>query len=365
MRDLPILIVILMASLALPACHRSQAQPQKEEPPKIVVTSPVVKDEVLTEEYVCQIHSGRHIEVRSRVEGYLQDIMVKEGQHVEKGQPMFQIKPVLYEAALKHAQGVAQLAKIQVETTKDLVKKDLVSLVQLKKKQAELTKAQAEVKRAAAELDFATINAPYSGIMDQLHVRKGSMIEVGDLMTTLSDNSEMWVYYYVPESRYLEYMAHKDDENYISSIELRLANDKMFPYPGKLATVEADFDNRRGTVAFRADFPNPNGRLRHHQTGTILIRHPLPDALVIPQRTTFEVLNHRYVYVVGEDGVVEQRLIEYEYELEDVFVLEEGYLEPDDKIVFQGLRHVHDGEKTTYEFKDPKEILSNLKYYAE
>lgn len=365
MRDMSALIVLLTATIALPACHRSQAQPQKEEKPKIVVTTPVVKDVTLSDKYVCQIHSGRHIEVRSRVEGYLKDIKVKEGQYVEEGQVMFQINPVLYQAAYNNAKAEAKLTEIKYKATENLNKQNLVSEVQLNKKMAEWNRAKAEVMRAEAELDFATINAPYSGIMDTLHVRKGSMIEVGDLMTTLSDNSEMWVYYYVPESKYYEYMAHKDDKNYISSIELKLASDEWFPYPGKLMTVEADFDNTRGTVPFRADFPNPNKVLRHHQTGTIFIRHPLKDALVIPQRTTFEVLNHRYVYVVGKDGMVEQRLIEIAHEKEDIFVVKKGFLKPDDKIVFQGLRHVRDGKKTAYEFKDPKEILSHQKFYAE
>ena len=124
---------------------------------------------------------------------------------------------------------------------------------------------------------------------------------------------------------------------------------------GKIGAIEAKFNNETGNIAFRADFPNPDGLLRHGQTGTVLINRVLKDAIVIPQRATFEILDKRYVYVVGKDDVVHQREIVIQHELDDIFVIEKG-LDVNDKIVLEGIRQVRDGEKVEYEFRHPEEV---------
>ena len=144
----------------------------------------------------------------------------------------------------------------------------------------------------------------------------------------------------------------------------------MFPHAGKIdpahqiGAIEANFNNENGNIAFRADFPNPDRLLRHGQTGTVLIDRPLKDAIVIPQRATFEILDKRYVFVVDKDDVAHQREIEIAYELDDIFVIEKG-LDVNDKFVLEGVRQVRDGEKVEFEFRKPEEALKNLKYRAE
>jgi membrane fusion protein (multidrug efflux system) len=150
-----------------------------------------------------------------------------------------------------------------------------------------------------------------------------------------------------------------------SRIELILANGHKFEHDaGNTVTVEAKFNNETGNIAFRADFPNPERLLRHGQTGTILIHHLHRDAIVIPQRATFEILDKRYVYVVGEDHVVHQRPIVIDHELEDTFVIKSG-IGPKDKVVLEGVRQVHENEKIEYEYRKPDEALSNQKFHAE
>ena len=127
-------------------------------------------------------------------------------------------------------------------------------------------------------------------------------------------------------------------------IELVLANGSKFPQTGKLGAIEGQFDNDTGNIPFRADFPNPKGLLRHGQTGTVLIREPLKNAIVIPQRATFEDLDKRYVYVVGKDDVVHRREIVVRNETDDLFVIKKG-LDVNDRIVVEGVRQVRDGEK--------------------
>ena len=192
------------------------------------------------------------------------------------------------------------------------------------------------------------------------------LYQEGEILTTLSDNSVMWVYFNVPEKYYLEYMATRKQHEKEDIIELVLANGNMFPQTGKIGAIEADFNNENGNIKFRADYPNPDRLLRHGQTGTIKIHRPMKNALVIPQRATFDLLDKRYVWVVGEDHVAHQTLITTAHELEDIFVVSSG-LKPSDKIVLEGVREVEEGGKVEYEFRKPEEALDrkNQKFHAE
>jgi membrane fusion protein (multidrug efflux system) len=329
---------------------------------KIILTSPVRKDVISTQPYVCQIHSCQHIEVRALSGGYLEKIGVKEGQHVKKGELMFQIRPIVFQAKLEAAQADVDRLQIELDNAQALLKKNYLASAQVALKNAELAKAKAELALAKAELGFTDVVAPFDGIVDRQRNQLGSLIEEGDLLTTYSDNSVMWVYFNVPEKNYLAYKEAKQED---LQIELKLANHKIFPQEGKIATIEADFNNTTGNIAFRADFPNPDNLLRNGQTGTILIHRKIPDALVIPQRSKFDILARPYVFVVGEDNVVHQRDITTQLAQDDIFVVGSG-LEEGDKIILEGIRQVRDGDKIEeYEFRDPQEVLKNLKYPAQ
>jgi membrane fusion protein, multidrug efflux system len=150
-------------------------------------------------------------------------------------------------------------------------------------------------------------------------------------------------------------------------IELVLANGEKFEHAGdisQISAVEADFNIQTGNIPFRVDFPNPDRLLRHGQTGTILIHRVLNDAVVIPQRATFEVLNKQYVFVVDEDDVAHQREIVVQNVLEDLYVIKDG-VGADDKIVLEGIRQVRDGSKVEYEDRLAEQVAANLKYHAE
>lgn len=329
-----------------------------------MVTSPQAKDVIVTQQYVCQIHSQRHINIRALENGYLEEIPVKEGQAVKKGDVMFKVVPTLYQAKLDAELAEAQLAQLEFNNTKKLFEDKVVSIQEVALQQARLDKAKAKAKLAAAELNFATIRAPFDGIVDRLQEQHGSLIKEGDILTTLSDNSLMWVYFNVPEARYLDYMTGVDQNKESRQIELVLANGSKFQQTGKIGAIEAKFNNETGTIPFRADIPNPRRLLRHGQTGNVLIRRTLNNAIVIPQRATFEILDKRYVYLVDTDDVVHQREIVIQHEMDDIFVIKEG-LGVNDRIVLEGVRQVRDGEKVEYEFRKPEEALANQKNHAE
>jgi membrane fusion protein (multidrug efflux system) len=330
---------------------------------KLLVTSPLKKDTFLTKDYVCQIRSIQHIELRALEKGYLQNIYVDEGRFVKKGQLMFKIMPLLYNAELQKAQAEANFAEIEYQNTKRLADSNVVSYNELALAKAKLDKAKAEVALAQVHLNFTEIRAPFDGIMDRFQVRLGSLVSDGDLLTTLSDNSKMWVYFNVPEAEYLDYKT-KEVKGDTTKVNLIMANNKLFPHKGIVETIEADFNNETGNIAFRATFPNPEGILRHGETGNIQMVVPLEDALLIPQKATFEILEKKYVFVVDQNDVVKQREITIEAEIPDLYIVKDG-LTADEKILLEGIRKVKHNDKITYTYEDPRTVLPKLKVYTE
>jgi len=356
-----LMVIGLCAMLFNTSCESKKEE--KEEETQFLVTSPLEKDTLITKEYVSQIRAISHIELRALEKGYLQNIYVDEGQFVKKGQLMFKIMPMLYEAETQKAQAEANFAEIEFKNTKSLADSNVVSKNELALAKAKLDKAKAELGLAQTHLGFTEIRAPFDGIMDHFQVRLGSLLDEGDLLTTLSDNSEMWVYFNVPEAEYLDYKANEKKDQMLK-VYLQMANQQMFEYPGVVKTIEADFNNETGNIAFRATFPNPKKLLRHGETGNVQVKVPFKNALIIPQKATFEVLDKKYVYVVDKENVIRSREITIAAELPHIFAVSSG-LKKDDKILLEGLRQVHENEKVHTKFVQPDSVISNLSLYAE
>lgn len=328
------------------------------------VTSPVKKDTLVARNYVAQIHAIKHIELRALEKGYLQKIFVDEGQTVKQGQHMFKIMPNVYESDLERYKAEAEIAFIEYKNTKTLADKNVVSQNELALAKAKLDKANAEVKLAQTHLNFTDINAPFTGIMDHLHVREGSLLDEGELLTTLSDNSKMWVYFNVPEAEYLNYALNNGTNNPLW-VDLELANGQFFNQKGKVETIEGEFNNETGNIAFRATFDNPQRILRHGETGNIVVKTPYKNAILIPQKATFEVLDKKYVFVIDKDNKVQQREIKVaEQEIPYLFIVTKG-LNEKDRILLDGLRKVKNGEKIAIDYKKPETVLRSLELYAE
>jgi membrane fusion protein, multidrug efflux system len=304
-------------------CARDHDQDHQPEPLTLPVTTAFRTDTTVEREFVCQIHAIQHIELRALERGYLQKILVDEGQTIRKGQLMFQLLPTVYEAEFEKAQAEVRLAEIEYRNTQSLADGGVVSASELAMVHARLQRAQAEASLAKAHVSFTRIQAPFTGIMDRLHVRNGSLLEEGDMLATLSDNSQMWVYFNVPEAQYLNVMQRKASGTDIP-VRLKLANNAVFDHQGTVTTIEADFNNETGNIAFRATFPNPKGLLRHGETGSILLQDSLRNVLLIPQKATFEVLDKKYVYVVDAKGVVRSQAITIAAELPHLYAVAGG-----------------------------------------
>jgi membrane fusion protein (multidrug efflux system) len=347
-----------LAMLSAFGCQHAEAHQEHVEKAKFLVTSPLHKDTEITREYVSQIRAIQHIELRAQERGYLTGITVDEGQLVKAGHKMFQIMPLLYQAELQKAEAEAEFAGIEYQNTKVLADGNVVSPNELALSKAKMAKAQAELALAKVHRELTEIKAPFSGIMGRFQVRLGSLVNEGDLLTTLADNATIWVYFNVTEAEYLDYKLRTQKDSPIS-VKLRMANGEIFEHTGKVETIEADFNNETGNIAFRAAFANPNGLLRHGETGKVLMTVPVRNALLIPQQATFEILDKRYVFVVDEHNTVRSREISVAHEIPHLYVVDHG-LTDKDKILIDGLRKVRDGNEIAVDYKAPAEIIARL-----
>jgi membrane fusion protein (multidrug efflux system) len=331
--------------------------------PELEVTNPLRKNLSITKEYVGQIHAIRRIEVRAMERGYIENVFVDEGQKISKGQPMFKLVQNHFLAELDKAVAEANALEIEYENTKALAEQNIVSQNELFLAKANLDKANADVTMAETHLAWTEINAPFDGFVDRLEVRNGSLVEENEPLTTLSDISKMWVYFNLPEAEYLDYVSGKTKQTAVK-VQLKMANGEVYAKDGVIETVVADFDNKTGNIEFRATFPNPNNILRHGQTGNVLMSTPYLDAIVIPQKATFEILDKTYVYVVDSRGKLEQRLINIATELPHVYIVKDG-LRENDRVLLEGLRKVHKGQEIKVAFRPPEQVIAGLNLYAE
>lgn len=314
---------------------------------KVVTTNPQIKDVVLTEQYVARIQAIKSIKVRSLLQGQLQTISVAAGQDVKQGDVMFNLDPEPYRAKLDLAITEAMTAQQALDDAKKLTDDKAVSANELALLEEKLTKAQANVQLATAELTFTALQAPFEGTILSVDQKAGNQVQEGEVLGHLTDQSQMWVYFNVPETRYLEHAKELDKLNQLP-VELILVNGQKFAHVGRIGAIEGQFNDKTGNIPFRADFPNPDRLLRHGMSGTVVVNRMLKGALVIPQRATFEILAKRYVYVVDKDDVARQREIVVQSEVDEFFVVKGG-VGVDDRIIVEGIRQVHDGEQVEYE----------------
>ncbi len=354
------MLLLLGLCMALFVTSCKSKEEKKEVETKLLATSPALMDTSITKEYVCQIQSSRHIEIRAQEKGYLENIYVDEGHFVKAGQLLFRIMPKLYEAEKQKAEAEVTLAGIEYQNTKTLADKNVVSPNELSMAKARLDMAKAELALKQVHLQFTEIRAPFDGIIDRFLVKQGSLIDEGELMTSLSDNSRMWVYFNVPETEYLNYKKNETSSG-MKNVQLQMANNQLFDHPGVIETIEADFNNETGNISFRAAFPNPKGLLRHGETGNILVTVPVKQGIIIPQAATFEVLDKKFAYVVDPNGVVKSQQITVGVELPHLYTVVDG-LSANDKILIDGLRKVKNNDKVKINFQPFTKVLDELSH---
>lgn len=352
---------VLGAVLLLFSCNEKKEE--KQEDSVYPVTSPVKMDTIINKDFVAQIQSVKNIEIRAQEKGFLEKIYVDEGQYVKAGQTLFRIMPQLYQAELLKAKAEVEQASIELRNASTLANNDIVSKNERLMAKAKLDAANAEMKLAQIHLSFTDIKAPFSGVIDRIPLKLGSLVDEGDLLTTLSDNTDIYSYFNVSEPEYLNYQKNVADRGN-QNVNLVMANGDLFNQTGQIQTIEGQFDNETGNIAFRAKFPNPEKLLRNGETGKIRMTLPLKNALIIPQKATYEIQDQKYVFVVDKNGVAKSKNIKVAYELPDIYVVASG-LSGGDKILLEGVQKVKDDQKVKVKFQDPKKVLQSLKLKAE
>lgn len=291
---------LMLIAVLLPACSSSSSPPRKV---AHVTVTPLRKQAIrIARQFPCQIQSQHHIQVRTPIKGYLTAIKFKDGDTVKRDDLLFEIT----------------------------------------------SSTDKERQPIQDQHDPGVIKAPFAGVIGSLLVPQGSAVQQGESLTTLSDSSEMRVDFDVPEARFREFerasLDHPPEE---MKIELMVNGDK-FNQPGKLDTTSLNLGPKDGTFTLRADFPNPDLSLRHGKTGIVVVSLIQHDAVVIPQRATFEVQGNRYVYVVDKTNVAHRRPIDIQNEVDDLFVIDAG-LGVDDKIILDGIGPIQDGDTVSYD----------------
>jgi membrane fusion protein, multidrug efflux system len=351
-----ILVIGIIPILFIAAC-KSKAE-EKKEAGKYTVTSPLLTDTCYIKEYVAQIQSLQNIEIRPKIDGYIETINVDEGQHVNAGQVLFTIRPKEYQAELLKANAEAKTAEIEMQNAKRLADAKVVSPTEMALAMAKLDEAKAGQSIAELNLSYTQIKAPFEGYIDRIHFKVGSLVDNSSLLTKLSNNKEVYAYFNVSEAEYLNYKAHQTgDDNKI--VSLILANNQEFEYKGTIETIAGEFDNTTGSIAFRAKFPNPDLLLRNGGTGKVQMKVDIKNALIIPQKATYDIQDKIYVYVLGENNVLKSRNITVKQSLSNLYVIGSG-LQLNDKILLEGVQMVKDDDKVETSFIQPRQVIQGL-----
>jgi membrane fusion protein (multidrug efflux system) len=273
-------------------------------------------------EYVGEVQAIQRVELRARVKGRVEKLATDEGQAVKANQVLFSIsdrelRQELRRARASAASAAAELKAAQLErkNTGMLLEKAVVSAAEvalidskIDSLTAKLEEAKANENQAAISLSYAEVRAPFDGVVGRLPKKAGSMVADGDLLTTLANTSDVFVYFRVSEQEYLEYVRAKDEAR-SRDVWFKLANGELLATTGVTDAIDSEIDKSTGTIAFRARFRNEGGVLKHGSTGTVVIKSQLGDGVVVPQRSTFEIQDHVYVYVVDGEGRAHARRI--------------------------------------------------------
>jgi membrane fusion protein (multidrug efflux system) len=355
----------LMLGVLIMGCSANSKENSTDELSKTAVQEfPVIKLSPKTtdlhREYVGNINALRNVEIYARVKGYLEEIYVDEGQKVRKGQVLFRINDEEYEAErarakanLQSAIAEAKGAELEVSRLKMLVDKKIISKIEWEVAEARLLAAQAKIEEARSEQTNAAIHlartrikAPFDGIINRIPYKAGSLIDEGTLLTSVSDTRLVYVYFNVSENEYLEYTKAKqenaDEQN--GEVELELADGSPFPAKGYIQTMEGEFDEGTGSIAFRAQFPNVGNLLKHGSSGTIRLTNTVDDALLIPQKAVFEIQDQSYVYVVDSNNNVRMTSFVPKSRFSTYYLVQSG-VKAGDRIVYEGIQLLKDGAK--------------------
>ena len=367
-----VLLSIMMGFISL-SCTKEKKE-EKQVVEGFPVTSPVLIDTTLQTDYVAEINAVQNVEIRSRIKGYLDKVYVDEGKFVKEGQLLFSInnlelneEVMKASAVLKSSIAELRASEIDLGNVKRLVEKNVVSNTELEvaKNKVEIMKAKVEESKAnesfsKIQLSYTKIKAPFSGIVNRIPNKIGSLTEDGTLLTTISKNDQVFAYFDVSEKEYLNFSANfKNNIEQSNNVILILANGKEHTSKGKIETSDGEIDSNTGNIAFRARFNNPDKILKHGASGKVRLLKKYQNVLVVPQKSTFEIQDKMYVYVVDDKNKVKSRSITSKTRMPHFYIVDSG-LTKDDRIIYEGIQNVKDGMTIKPQIVEMSEIKADL-----
>ena len=319
----------------------------------------------LNSSYPASIQGMQDVEIRPRVGGYITKLCVDEGSVVKKGQALFLIDKVQYEAAVRAADASVKMAEAAVATSKltlnnkqDLYSKNIISEYDLQTAQnnlrtaeAQLAQAKAQLISAQQDLEFTTVTSPSAGVVGTIPYRVGALVSSSSAqpLTTVSDISKMYVYFSMTEKDLLKFVRKggtvKELLAAMPEVELQLVDGSIYPAKGRVETLSGVIDKTTGAASIRATFPNDKNILRSGGTGNVLLPSQMDSVITIPQKATFELQDKKFVYVLTDSATVSTREIQISPIDNGVeYVVLEG-LTPGEKIVVEGVVSLREGMK--------------------
>src|SRR5690554_4356191 len=319
----------------------------------------------LNSRYPATIEGEQNIEIRPKVDGFIEKIYVDEGATVRKGQPLFLINAPQYEQGVRSARATIQIAEagvnsaqMEVNKIRPLVEKNIISRYQLEGAQfnletqkAQLAKAKADLVNATTNLGYTEITSPVNGVIGTLPYKIGSLVSsnTAQPLTVVSNITNIYAYFSINEKEALEISGKFNGTSTKASlaamppVSLILANGVQFPHPGKIQTTSGLINTTTGSISVRASFPNPEIPIRSGSSSDVTIPVPYESAIVIPQKSTYEIQGKRFVYNVQDDGSVISKPITVLKNNDGQFYIVTEGLSVGDKIAMEGLATLRDG----------------------
>ncbi|AKH94643.1 efflux RND transporter periplasmic adaptor subunit [Elizabethkingia anophelis] len=311
-------------------------------------------------EYPGNIEGIVNVDVKPQVTGYLQAVLVKEGQYVQKGQPLFRIMPDVYneqvknsDAGLKSALAAQATARLEVEKLRPLVDGKVVSDMQLKTAQANYNAATAQVEQAKAALgsskinaNFTLIKAPVSGYIGRIPNRTGTLVSPTDTtaLTTLSDISTVQVYFSISEANYITYSKEGIFSGDSGNIQLILADGSVYNQKGRVEAGSGNIDKATGSITMKAIFPNPDKLLRSGGAGKIVIGRTIDNIVQLPITSVKDIQDKFFVFKLADSSKVAMVPIQIDGKTKDTYYVKSG-VKAGDKIAINRIDMLQDGMK--------------------
>jgi len=314
--------------------------------------------------YPVTIKGKEDIEIRPRIDGFIDAIYVDEGAVVKKGQPLFKINSPQSEqalnsarAAIKSARAQVNIARVDVSRIRPLVEKNIVSKVELEIAEstcqaelAALAQAEATLKNAEATMGWTNVTSPVDGLVGEISYRQGSLVDSDKLLTTVANTSNAFAYFSLNEKDLYTFLDNLEGDTQVEKLKkapeiiLTLANGTAYEYPGKIETITGSINTTTGTASFRAEFPNKEGKLRSGSSGKISVPRYIENAMVIPQKATYARQNKTLVYLVQGDSVIQKVISVLPTPDGKSYVVIDG-LKDGDRIVTDGIATLSQGKK--------------------